>query len=284
VVSESAVSAVDVRREGRNRGAPAGPRDSGPLSRRRRFLRTAGQQLVLWLVVLGAWQLVSGGSKTLEQSLGSPTGVLRQLGDLARSDGWSQVLTTGRTAFYGYVLGILLAIAATAVLVPFKIVMRFLDPFLMVLNAIPRVSIAPVFIVCFGIGTKTGVVFVVSIIFLMVFMNLYAGVKSIDPTYSMNITALGGLRIALLRQVYAPAVLGWLMTSLRTSAAWALLGAALAEYLAGNGGLGYLLSQGGTLANPNLVAAAATLIALMAVASAAILGIVERRFSQWRVF
>ena len=84
--------------------------------------------------------------------------------------------TTARTALYGYILGIVAACVATGgLLVPFKTVMEFLDPFLLVLNALPRVAIAPIFILWLGVGVEAGIAFVITTIFLLVFMNLYAG-------------------------------------------------------------------------------------------------------------
>ena len=248
----------------------------------RRAAVLAGQ-IGVWVVLIGGWQLLASASDGLTGLVGSPSGVIQSAQELFGDGGWSAVWTTLRTAFIGYLLGVALACVATAVLVPSRLVMEFLDPVLMVLNAIPRVSIAPIFILWLGIGIKAGIAFVVTTIFLIVFLNLYAGIRSIDPVYGQNLRCLGAPRLALVRHVYAPSVFGWLMTSLRTSAAWALLAAALAEYMAGNEGLGYLLAKGGTSADPDLVVAAATVIALMALTSSIVLGSVERRFSQWRV-
>ena len=248
---------------------------------RRRSAIVAGQ-IGVFVAVLALWQVLATLSPTAEQLLGSPAGVLSTLKDMAAHDGWEQVWTTARTALYGYILGIVAACVATAVLVPFKTVMEFLDPFLLVLNALPRVAIAPIFILWLGVGVEAGIAFVITTIFLLVFMNLYAGARGVDQLYIQNMTALGAPKSALLLQVYVPAVFGWLMASLRTAAAWALLGAALSEYLAGSSGLGYLLAQGGMLADPDLVSAAATLIAVMALLAHLLLGIIDRRLTRWR--
>jgi NitT/TauT family transport system permease protein len=239
-------------------------------------------QALPWIVILCLWQLVSALSIVVKESTGDPLSTLREVVRLCGHYGISDIGITARTALYGYVLGIAAAVVSAAILVPFKFVMLVLDPFLAIINALPRVSIAPVLIVCFGIGVKTGVVYVFSIVFLMVFLNLYAGAKTVDSTLIANVVALGGNRRALIRQVYLPSAAGWLVTSLKTAAAWALLSAALAEYLEGNGGLGALIVQGGSLADPNLVSAAATVIALMAVITNLVLGHFERRLSRWR--
>ena len=96
-------------------------------------------------------------------------------------------------------------------------------------------------------------------------------------------TALGAPKSALLLQVYVPAVFGWLtVASLRTAAAWALLGAALGRVSRRQFRPGLSAGPGGMLADPDLVSAAATLIALMALLAHLLLGIIDRRLTRWR--
>ena len=237
-----------------------------------------------WVAVLALWQAISLLWPPAVYLLSSPTEVTAKLVEWLSGPVWPDVWVTLRSAAIGYVLGVLLACLMILVVMPFTFLRDFVRPFVVLLNAVPQVAIAPVYILWFGIGLKASVVFVVTAIFLIVFLNLYAGIDSIDPIYAMNARTLGAGPSMLIREVYLPAAFGWLMTSLKVAAAWAILGASLAEYLAGTSGLGHLMMQGSILAEASQVAAAATLLAVIGVIANVLLGRVEARYSKWRIF
>lgn len=237
-----------------------------------------------WVAVLTLWQVIGMVWPPALYLLSSPLEVGAQLFEWLRGPVWPDIGVTVRSAAIGYVLGVLLACVMIMVIMPFSFLRDFVRPFVVLLNAVPQVAIAPIFILWFGIGVKASVIFVVTAIFLIVFLNLYAGIESIDPIYAMNARALGAKPWTLIREVYLPAAFGWLMTSLKVAAAWAILGASLAEYLAGTAGLGHLMMRGSILAEASQVAAAATILALLGVLANVVLGRVEAKYSKWRIF
>nr|WP_271213090.1 ABC transporter permease [Rhodococcus wratislaviensis]GLK40027.1 ABC transporter permease [Rhodococcus wratislaviensis] len=242
-------------------------------------------QVILWGVLLGMWQAVASLSPAAETLVGSPAMVAEQIiswvGD---PQFWSDVAVTVQNAAIGFVGGVSAACLCVALSWPFALVRRFLSPFLVIANAIPRIALAPLFILWFGIGTTSAALFVASLIFLIVYLNVFNGLSSIDPVYAQNARVLGAGRVGLATSVYIPAVTGWLMTSLRLAAVWAVLGAAVAEYLAGSIGLGSYLSRGNILGRPELLVSAAVVIALISLAADKSLSVLERRFTQWRLF
>lgn len=241
-------------------------------------------KLLPWVAVLLLWQAIGVVWPPALYLLSSPTEVATQLFEWLKGPVWPDIGVTLRSAALGYVAGVLLACIMIIVIMPFAFMRDFVRPFVVLLNAVPQVAIAPVYILWFGIGLKASVVFVITAIFLIVFLNLYAGIDSIDPIYAMNAKALGAGPAMLIWEVYLPAAFGWLMTSLKVAAAWAILGASLAEYLAGTSGLGHLMMKGSILAESSQVAAAATILALIGVGANVLLGKVEARYSKWRIF
>jgi NitT/TauT family transport system permease protein len=250
-----------------------------------RPLRLLGAQLVLWGLLLGGWQLAADQVAGVETLTGSPVLVAEQLRAFVGDPlFWRDTGITVRSAAFGFALGVSAACLSVALTWPFALVRRFLAPFLVIANAVPRIALAPLFILWFGIGTTSAAVFVASLIFLIVYLNVFSGLSSIDTVYVQNARVLGAGRTWLARSVYVPAVTGWLMTSLRLAVVWAVLGAALAEYLGGSRGLGSYLTRGNILGDPALLVGAATVIAVISLIADRVLALVERRFTQWRLF
>lgn len=242
-------------------------------------------QVVIWGLLLGVWQVGASFVAGTQTLIGSPALVAEQLSAwMSDSQFWTNVGLTVKSALIGFAAGTAAACVAVAVSWPFAIVRQFLAPFLVIANAIPRIALAPLFILWFGIGTTSSAVFVASIIFLIVYLNVFSGLSSIDIVYSQNAKVLGAGRRWLAASVYIPAVTGWLMTSLRLAIVWAVLGASLAEYLAGSTGLGSYLARGNILGQPELLVGAAVVIAIISLLADRSLALIERKYSAWRLF
>ena len=117
------------------------------------------------------------------------------------------------------------------------------DPYLKAMNAMPRVILAPIFAVWFGLGITSKVVFGVTLVFFVVFFNVYQGVKEVSPVVLANARMLGASRAQLLRYVYLPSATSWVFSSLHTSIGLAFVGAVVGEYLGSAKGVGYLIHQ-----------------------------------------
>ena len=239
-------------------------------------------QASLFLLLVVIWQLVAISNPILTIELSTPVKVAEQLRDWLNLDGWGQVWITISTALAGLVVGTALACLATAVLASSRLLRAFMAPFIVVLNAIPRIALAPLFILWFGIDARAGVAFVVVITFFVVFVNLFTGIEQIEPLLLMNARTLGASRLWLLREVYLPSVLVWLLASLRNTVALALLGAAVAELIAGTAGLGYLMGQGTNNGDSAEVIGAALILAAITLVASGLIDAAERRLLAWK--
>ncbi|WP_427023117.1 ABC transporter permease [Aureimonas ureilytica] len=117
------------------------------------------------------------------------------------------------------------------------------DPYVKAANALPRVVLAPIFALWLGLGIWSKVALGVTLVFFIVFFNVYQGVKEVNQTVLSNARMLGMSERQLLRHVYLPSALSWMFSSLHTAVGFAVVGAVVGEYLGSSAGLGYLIQQ-----------------------------------------
>ena len=117
------------------------------------------------------------------------------------------------------------------------------DPYVKMANALPRVVLAPIFTLWLGLGIWSKVALGVTLVFFIVFFNVYQGVKEVNQTVLANARMLGMNERQLLRNVYLPSALSWMFSSLHTAVGFAVVGAVVGEYLGSSAGLGYLIHQ-----------------------------------------
>jgi NitT/TauT family transport system permease protein len=135
----------------------------------------------------------------------------------------------------GLIVGMWLALSPVAAAI--------FDPYIKALNSMPRVILAPIFAVWFGLGVASKVALGFTLVFFIVFFNVYQGVKEVSPTILANARMLGFNERQLFRHVYWPSALSWMFSSLHTSVGFAIIGAVVGEYLGSAAGLGYMIQQ-----------------------------------------
>ncbi|HJS01851.1 MAG TPA: ABC transporter permease, partial [Variovorax sp.] len=218
-----------------------------------------GWQLALLVVLLVLWHLVSRDSQ-VAFFLGEPIKVAGRIwswflpiaigpsvlfpdGLAGRADIYlhlgvtllETVLAFGIGTLLGLACGLWLALAPTASLI--------LDPYIKAANSMPRVILAPIFALWFGLGIWSKVALAVTLVFFIVFFNVYQGVREVSPVVLANARMLGASRRQLLRTVYLPSATSWVFSSLHTSVGLAFVGAVVGEYLGSARGVGYLILQ-----------------------------------------
>jgi sulfonate transport system permease protein len=156
------------------------------------------------------------------------------------------------------------------------------DPYITAMNAMPRVVLAPIFMVWFGLGIWSKVALGVTLVFFIVFFNVYQGVKEVSPVVLNNAVMLGASRRQLLRHVYLPSATSWVFSSLHTSVGMAFVGAVVGEYLGSASGVGYLIQQAEGAFDINTVFAGILVLTALALALDFAVGRAERRLLVWR--
>jgi len=157
-----------------------------------------------------------------------------------------------------------------------------LDPYIKALNAMPRVILGPIFVVWFGLGILSKVMLGVTLVFCIVFFNVFQGVREVSPNILANARMLGASNRQLLRSVYLPSATSWVFSSLHTSVGMAFVGAVIGEYLGSVKGVGYLILQAESVFDINSVFAGIIVLTLFALVLDACVGAIEKRLMVWR--
>jgi NitT/TauT family transport system permease protein len=174
----------------------------------------------------------------------------------------------------GLVIGIWLALAPTA--------SALLDPYIKAVNAMPRVILAPIFFVWFGLGMTSKVALGVTLVFFIVFFNVYQGVREVSPVVLASARMLGAAPRQLLRYVYLPSAMSWVFASLHNSVGLAFVGAVVGEYLGSAEGVGYLILQAEGVFDINTVFAGVLVLTAFALVLDWIVSLLERRLMVWQ--
>ena len=184
------------------------------------------------------------------------------------------VLAFGIGTALGLACGLWLALSPLAAAI--------LDPYIKALNSMPRVILAPIFAVWFGLGIASKVALGVTLVFFIVFFNVYQGVKEVSPVVLANARMLGASQRQLLRHVYLPSATSWVFSSLHTSVGLAFVGAVVGEYLGSARGVGYLILQAEGSFDINTVMAGILVLTAFALALDGAVGVVEKRLMKWQ--
>jgi NitT/TauT family transport system permease protein len=195
---------------------------------------------------------------------------------------WRHLWITLYEAMMAFIIG-----SAAGVVIGFwfarqPVVAAVLDPYVKMINALPRVVLAPIFALWFGLGAASKIALGITLVFFIVFFNVYQGVREVSPTILANARMLGMNDRALMRHVYWPSALSWMFSSLHTSVGFAVVGAVVGEYLGSAAGLGYLIQQAEGVFDVAGVFAGMLVLAAFVLVIDGVVTVAERRLLGWR--
>ena len=191
----------------------------------------------------------------------------------------SATLTAGLVGLgFGLLIGAALGFAAALV----RPIADLLEPIMILLNAIPRVILAPLFIIWLGIGLGSKIAISLVLVAVLIFFAVYSGIREVDVRLVERIRTLGGNRMTLLREVYIPSVTAWIMGNLKVAVGFAFTGAVVGEFVASTRGLGYLLSFAQSTYNAALTLALILLVMAFVLILFGLAGWLERWLLRWR--
>jgi NitT/TauT family transport system permease protein len=195
---------------------------------------------------------------------------------------WGHLWITLVEAVLAFVIGSLGGIVVGFWFARQPFVAAVLDPYVKMANALPRVVLAPIFALWFGLGIWSKVALGFTLVFFIVFFNVYQGVKEVSPTLLANARMLGMNERQLMRHVYWPSALSWMFSSLHTSVGFAVVGAVVGEYLGAAAGLGYLIQQAESVFDVAGVFAGMIVLTTFVICIDALVSWIERRLLVWR--
>jgi NitT/TauT family transport system permease protein len=240
-------------------------------------------RVLILLALLGLWQLISVWAGSLWVS--TPDAVMqryRQLfddGSLVRNS-----LVTLREAGVGLVLGTAIGLVLGIVIsrAP-RLLSKAIDPYILGAYSLPRVALAPFFILWFGIGFTSKIALVISVVGFVVLFNVRQGIESIDPDMLDALRSMRAGRIQMTRQVVIPSVVPWLMAAIKISVGMALVSAVVGELIGSTEGLGWYMTQSMNQFDITGGITALLTMAVLAMVMYAVVGVIERRVCRWQV-
>jgi NitT/TauT family transport system permease protein len=182
----------------------------------------------------------------------------------------------------GFALGTVLGLAAGILLSRTQFAADVLDPFLIAINGIPRVALAPLFVVWFGIDMLPKIVLVFTLVFFVIFYNTYAGIKSVERRYTDLAFVMGANEREMFTKVILPASLPHIFLGIKLSIPYALIGAIIGEFIASSAGLGWKIQMETSLYNTTGTMAGLIVMMLIVVAMNSLLTVAERRLLRWQ--
>jgi len=213
----------------------------------------------------------------------TPTDViLRTVHDLATADVYRHLWVTTIETLLAFAIGTLGGIGFGFWLGLSPLASLVLDPYIKAANALPRVVLAPIFALWLGLGIWSKVALGVSLVFFIVFFNVYQGIKEVSPVVLANARMLGASRRQQLTSVYLPSALSWVFSSLHTAVGFALVGAVVGEYLGSAAGLGYRIHQAEGVFDTTGVFSGMLILTIFVIVVDALVSLIEARFLVWR--
>ncbi len=243
----------------------------------------AAGRLGVALAFFGLWEALSRAGILDPFFFSRPSAVVSRVWTMAATGTvWPHLATTFTEALLAFLLGSLAGAAGGFLLARSQWWSAVLGPYIQVANSLPRVVLAPIFLLWFGLGIWSKVALGVTVVFFVVFFNTAKGVREVNPVLLDNARMLGATEQQLARHVLLPSALAWIFSSLEISAGMAIIAAVVGEYLGAARGVGYLIAHAEGVFDTAGVMAGMVFLAAFVLAISAVLKRLERRLLRWQ--
>ena len=245
--------------------------------------KTGARRFFSLFMLVIVWEVLSRAGIINPFYVPAPTAVLRVVLSLF-SEGtiFSHLEATFFASLVGLAIGLVLGIFLGFAAALISWVADVLEPIMLLLNAIPRVILAPLFVIWLGIEIPSKIALAVVLVAVLIFFAVYNGIKDVNPLLVDRVKTLGGGRMVLLREVYVPSVTAWVLGSLKIAVGFAFTGACVGEFVAATRGLGYLLQFAQSTYNAALTIGLIFLIMAFVLILFFCAEAIERRLLRWR--
>jgi len=232
--------------------------------------------IILWELAAWHWPIVA---KLVSQPSDIALGVV----DVVRSGSiWPHLQATLTEMAVGYVIGAVTGVVLGLLFGRIKLLGDIFNPYITLFNGIPKVALAPVFVIWFGIGLMSKIAIILTMVFFVVFINTFAGLRSVNEEYVSIVRIMGASSLQVIREVFLPATVPYILVGLRAGIPFAVIGAVVGEFIAATKGLGYFINYHQGTFDTTGIFVGVTILALLVVVLDWLLSIVERRLLKWR--
>jgi len=239
-------------------------------------------QAILIIGLLIVWHFGSG--RLFDPFyVGSPTGVAKVLlADLGDSKFYRDLRVTATEMLSGYVIGAVAGIALGILFTRWRLAGDIADPFFAAFNSLPRIALAPLFVVWLGIDMAPKIVLAATLVFFITFFTTLSGIRNVDQALVNVARVIGASERQIFRYVMLPGAAAWVMNGLKMSLPYALIGVIVGEFMIASVGLGYRLNFYSTSYNTNGTFAMLLVMMALMMSLNAMMALIERYAFRWR--
>lgn len=223
-------------------------------------------QISILFLFFALWEI--GANLNLIDSfvVSQPSRILKSLINLSKNNFLQHLGTTVYETLVGFVVGAALGVVIAVVLWWSSFISRIAEPYLVVLNSLPKIALGPVIIIIVGAGTKAIIFMALAISLIVTVLEMLAGFKSTDAEYIKMARTFGATKAQVFTKIVLPANIETLFNSLKINIGLSLVGVIAGEFLVSKAGLGYLIVYGGQVFQMDLVMASVLVLAVLAAA------------------
>lgn len=195
---------------------------------------------------------------------------------------WPHLTITLEAMIAGFAIGSIIGFAVGVLFGRFRFLADVLDPFITMFYSLPMVALAPLFIMWFGIGISSKVAVSATIVFFVVFLNTYSGIRQVNPIYVHATQIMGASRWQVTRTVMLPSAAAWMIAALKVSVPNSLVGTVVGEFMSANKGVGFLIAEGTGLFDTDTVFAGLVVLCAIAGVANAMVKRAEQYLLRWQ--
>ncbi len=252
----------------------------GALSGIRRHFQTVLPPVALTAAVLIMWEAAIRLFKVSTFVLPAPTAIVASLVENQAQLAVAAQATAVEVLF-GFVLAAIVGAAVALVIVRFERFGRALYPLIVLFQNVPKVALAPIFILWFGYDLAPKVLLIVVIAFFPVAIDMLAGLQSVEPSFVSLMRSVGASNSKILLRVRIPHSLPYLMAGLKVAITFSVIGAIVGEFAGANKGLGYVIQFASTQLDTPLIFAALVVVSVLGLVFYYVVEVAERLLVSW---
>jgi NitT/TauT family transport system permease protein len=286
-VTAEATSATledEAGRRGPGTGAAPGEAPSPPKAPSGPGVRTQALRILVFVAILGLWQLADGRWLP-DYLISSPVSVAKTLWEYltgAQPGLWQDIKVTGEELILGYALGVVGGLLIGLLLGYWRAGAAIFNPLITAINGIPKIALAPLFLIWFGIGIESKVAIASMTVFFVMFYNTYMGVMNMPANLVDVLRVMGANRSTIIRRVTLPQISVPVLSGMKASVPFAMIGVIVGEFIASQDGLGYLINTATQNFDSATVFAGIVVLMLMITIGMLLVNLLERRILRWQ--
>lgn len=238
-------------------------------------------QIIILIAFFGLWELLTAINVVDSFILSAPSRIIKTIGELfATGNLWYHIFVTLYEAVLGFVLATLIGFVVAVLLWWNEFLRKVLEPYLVVLNSLPKIALGPIIIVWFGAGTKSIIFMAFLIMIVITIMSFLTSFISCDEDKILLLKSMGASKMQILIKLILPHSLPDFVSILKINVGMTWVGTIMGEYLVSRAGLGYLIVYGGQVFKLDLVMSSTVILCLLASLMYAVVAMVEKRIKR----